>query len=116
MNRPIEFGRINDIIIAVVLGISGTAFAEDAKLEPWGKSNQNFGMDNTTFRAQFGPAFHPNRPPSASLTIEEIADQVSEIRVFLTPDASMVVGEIAITGDPKDHSSSELQRRLKGPA
>ena len=99
MYRPIPLNKINAVIVAALLAIPTIACAQDTRLEQWGKANQNFGMDNAAFRQLFAPASKPGRLPAPpSVTVEEFADQVTEVRVFLTPEANTVVGEIASTG------------------
>lgn len=99
MFSPAFYDTIKGAVLAALLVIAGTASAQDSKLEQWGKSNQNFGMDSTTFRQHFASAFKASRAPApASVTVEELADQITEIRVFLMPDANMAVGEIVISG------------------
>lgn len=99
MFRSTLYSRIKGAIIVVLFVVAGIASAQDAKLEPWGKSNQYFGMDTTTFRQYFGSTPEINlQPASISVTVEELADQITEIRAFLTPEADTIVGEIAITG------------------
>jgi len=90
---------LSHILLATVLGISRVASAQDPRLEQLGKANQNFGMDSITFRQLFGPAFKGGRPAApTSATVEDIADHVSEIRLFLTPQPNVVIGEIAVAG------------------
>jgi len=102
MFSPFTFGRAYSVILAVLLLIPRIASAQDTALESWGKSNRNFGMDNATFRRQLEPAFKASQPSaSPSATMEEVADQVSAIRVFLTPDANTVVGEITLVGQTR---------------
>jgi hypothetical protein len=87
------------LMLAATLGIAGVVSAQEPRLEQWGRANRNFGMDDSTFRRLFGPAFRERRvAPLISATPEELADQVAEIRIFLTPERNVVVGEIAIAG------------------
>jgi hypothetical protein len=98
MRHPMLCGRQLLAIPAAVFLIAGVASAQD-KLDQLGKANQNFGMDDITFRRLFGPAFTDRRAGiPTSFTVEGLADQVAEIRIFLTTTANTVVGEIAIAG------------------
>jgi hypothetical protein len=61
--------------------------------------NRNLGMDDTTFGRLFSPALRQQRAQQLpSVTPEALADQVSEIRIFLTGDNNVVVGELSVSG------------------
>jgi len=85
---------------ALVLGVVPSSTpAQEPRIRQWAKANQNFGMDDTTFRRLFGAIFAERHVPSpTSTTVEQLADQVVDVRVFLTPQAGIVVGEIVTTG------------------
>src|SRR5262245_62152968 len=89
---------LNGIMLGAVLCASGVVSAQGSRLTQFGKPNRNFGIDNGPVRLQCSPAFKQQRPALPSTTVEGLADQVSEIRIFLTPERNVVVSEIAIAG------------------
>lgn len=117
MCNSLQNGRTKTLFLAVMLSTSGVVMAQDAKLEQLGKANRNFGMDAAAFQQHFGAAL---RRPTAtpSVTVEDLADQVSEIRVFLTPEANTVVGEmVGNRGQTTDMSNGKRHgatREIKG--
>lgn len=87
------------LMLVAVLGIAGVASGQEPKLSQFGRANRNLGMDDTTFNRLFAQAFRERRPDTViSTNVEQLADQVVELRVFLTVERDMVVGEIAISG------------------
>ncbi len=93
----------------VMLLIFGVAFvlamtppstpAQEPKLRQWAKANQNFGMDDTTFRRLFAAVLAERHvTPLPSSTVEQLANQVVDVRLFLTAQAGIVIGEIVTTG------------------
>jgi hypothetical protein len=97
MHRSI-WHHLTATLFAATFVLAHVASAQDTRLERLGKANQNFGMDSAAFRQFFGAALAEGRPALAEVTAETVADQVSELRVFLTGDANVVVGEIAVEG------------------
>ncbi len=90
---------LRGILVAITLGLCTVASAQDPRLDQLGKSNRHFGMDSSTFRRLLGAAFREGRLPApTSATVEGMGDQVSEIRLFLTPRPNIVIGEIALAG------------------
>lgn len=81
--------------LVAVLGVGALA-ASAAAQEP----DRRFGMDEAAFRALFAKdaARTDDRPAQ---TVEEVADQATDVRLFLAADNKTVVGEVAVAGRTK---------------
>lgn len=75
------------------------ALAQDTTaIRRWAEANKNFGMDAATFRRVFRSVFASQQPAArVSTTVEELADQVTDLRLFAT-GANVAVGEVVIAG------------------
>ena len=91
---------LNLILFTSIFGLcTSSSSAEEVKLEQIMKKFDSFGMDRQTFRRNFGKVFEPGPElATTSQTPEELAAQVSEIRLFLTAEPNVVIGEIATVG------------------
>lgn len=85
-------------VAGAILALSGAASAQDKRLEDIARANQRFGADDVTFRRFLAEIEKRNVQEAPSTTVEELADQVSELRISLAPDRRTVIGEVAITG------------------
>jgi hypothetical protein len=90
--------RLTATVFVASLALAELGWAQRPTLEDLGKANQQFGMDSAGLRRLFEAALRPQVRDSAATSVEGLADQVSEVRVFLTGDANVVVGEIATEG------------------
>ena len=86
-------------VAAAAMMCAGSAFAQDPRLQQLGKPSGNFGMDKLTFERHFSGAFRPSRKDAQEpATVEALADNVVELRLFLTDQRDVVRGEMAIDG------------------
>jgi hypothetical protein len=91
---------LQGLLVAAFFGVGvPDAAAQDTRLEQLQRQFESIGVDKATFTRQYGRVLAaPPRAAAASETPGELANQVSEIRVFMTDDPNVVVGEIAIAG------------------
>ena len=97
--RSTWYPKIASLVIMAWLTAVPAADAQEPTLEQLGRANRNFGMDSATLQRLLGPAFRQRGLAAVtSTTPEQLADQVSEVRIFLGTDRNVVTGELAISG------------------
>jgi hypothetical protein len=98
MLPTISHARGPRLVVAAIALATSAASAQEPTAEQ-ARVAARFGMDDATFRRLFGTATARRRAPTApSATVEELADQVGELRIFTTGDGTTVTGEVAIAG------------------
>ena len=83
--------------VTVLLMSAPNANGQESRLDAVVKQFESLGLDRSATVRRFRNAF-TERPANPSETIDALADQVAEIRLFLTGQPNVVTGEIAIAG------------------
>jgi hypothetical protein len=91
--------RVTHLLLGIALGCSVNVVIHAQEAPAGARAPGALGMDERTREALIGQALKgPKAEALPSQTPEQLATQVSEVRIFLTDSPNTVIGEIAIEG------------------